>query len=237
MGRRDEVISAAVALIKTEGPDALTSVSVARALGLSQSAIYRHVRDMDELTTLASQIVVGELTEVMFAAAASPETTWGDGTHVKRFSERIVALMRDHLAAFAVIDRWRYHPGELGEGIRSLLDSGAHLVAPELERAWRKDFGFEGTLDGEAAAAQLVHAQLIIDDVVAIARTLRGPAEVGRIERILSLRLFAGWVGYVQEMNRRYDLALPMLGGPTASSPVGDPAWARDDAATPEHVT
>lgn len=73
VSRRDDVVIAATDLLRESGPAGLTSVSVAARLGLTQSAIYRHIRDMDELTTIASQTVVGELTSVMFAAVAEPE--------------------------------------------------------------------------------------------------------------------------------------------------------------------
>jgi len=227
VGRRDDVITEATALLRESGPSAVTSVNVAARLGVTQSAIYRHIRDMDELNDLASHAVVNELNSVMIAALAEPETTWGDGTHLANFAERLVGLMADHEQGFAVIDRWRYLDGELGAGIRSLLDSAAHLVAHELEIAWRGNFDYDRPFDGATQNAQLAHAQLTIDDVVAIARRVRGSTAAQRrtVTRMLGLRMFAGWCGYVQEMSRRLGVDTPLLGSPSLSSPVGVAPW------------
>lgn len=229
VGRRDDVITEATALLRESGPSALTSVNVAARLGVTQSAIYRHIRGMDELTTLASHAVVSELTSVMFSAVAAPETTWGDGTQVARFAERLVGLMADHEQGFAVIDRWRYLDGELGDGIRSLLDEGAQLVAGELEIAWRGNFDYDVPFDVTTQAAQFAHAQLMIDDVVAVARGVHAgtAAQRRKVTRMLGLRMFAGWCGYVQEMNRRLGVAIPLLGSPSLSSPVGVAPWGK----------
>jgi len=223
VGRRDDVITEATALLREAGPSALTSVNVAARLGVTQSAIYRHIRDMDELNDLASYAVVNELNSVMMAALTASETSWGDGTHFAKFAERVVGLMDDHQQGLAVIDRWRYLDGVLGAGIRAGLDTGAQLVAGELEVAWRSGFSYDGDFDGAARAAQLAHAKLIIDDAVAVARGVGTgtAAQRRKVTRMLSLRFFAGWCGYVQEMNRRLGVATPLLGSPSLSSPVG----------------
>jgi AcrR family transcriptional regulator len=227
MGRRDYVIAEATALLRESGPNALTSVNVAARLGVTQSAIYRHIRDMDELTTLASHAVVGEVTQVMFEAVASPETTWGDGIHIARFAERLVGLIEQHEHAFSTIDRWRYDDGELGDGIRTLLGAGAELVAGELERAWRDVFDQHDPLTDSDRAAQLAHAKLIIDDVIAAARSVHvsNAARRRQAARTLGLRMFVGWCGYVQEMNSRHHLDLPVVGAPMMPSPVGTAPW------------
>ncbi len=215
------MIAEATAILRESGPDALTSVGVAARLGVTQSAIYRHVRDMDELTTIACNAVVAELGQVMVAAAASPESTWGDGTNVAHFARRLVALIGDHEQAFTVIDRWRYDNGELGAGIQVLLATGRELIAGELERAFREDFSFAEQYDDSARAAQLAHAQLIIDDVVATARFVRGagPRQRKDAARLLGMRLFAGWCGFVLDMTHRMGIPTPVLGGPTLDAP------------------
>jgi AcrR family transcriptional regulator len=221
VGRRDDVIAAAIELLRESGPSALTSVNVAERLGVTQSAIYRHIDDMDELTVIASQQVVGDLSAVMMEAITSSDTTWGEGSHLAHFAERVVKMVAEHGQAIATIDRWRYEDGPLGEGIRAILDVGAQLIAGELERAWREDFDVGDPFDDRAVAAQLAHARVQIDDVIAVARLVcgAGPAQRRLIARILGLRLFAGWCGYVLEMNSRMGVPIPELGGPTLSSP------------------
>ena len=46
---RDEIVTAAVVLVEHGGPDALTMKALGAALGADPSAVYRHVRDKDEL--------------------------------------------------------------------------------------------------------------------------------------------------------------------------------------------
>jgi AcrR family transcriptional regulator len=46
---RGEIVGAAVALVEQGGPDALTMKALGAALGADPSAVYRHVRDKDEL--------------------------------------------------------------------------------------------------------------------------------------------------------------------------------------------
>ncbi len=215
------MIAAAIELLRESGPNALTSVNVAKQLGVTQSAIYRHIRDMDELTTIATHAVVGDLSTVMMDAVTSPDTEWGDGTHIANFASRVVGLLDDHPQAIAAIDHWRYDASPLGEGIRSMLDVGAHLIAAELEQAWREDFECDTPFDDATVAAQFAHAQLVIDDVIAVARPAlgAGPDQHQLVTRTLGLRMFAGWCGYVLEMNTRLGLPIPELGGPTLSSP------------------
>ena len=215
------MIEAATELLRESGPTALTSVNVAARLGVTQSAIYRHVRDMDELTTVASHAVVSDLTSVMAAAVAAPETTWGDGTHLEHFARRLVALIAEHESAFRTIDRWQHVEGELGDGIRATLDAGAQLIAGELESHWRITFEYDAPIDESTRAAQVVHARLVIDDVIAVARSVHGAGPDRRqlATRVLGLRLFTGWCAYVLEMNTRLGLEVPALGSPGLSSP------------------
>jgi AcrR family transcriptional regulator len=46
---RDEIVGAAVALVERGGPGALTMKALGGALGADPSAVYRHVKDKDEL--------------------------------------------------------------------------------------------------------------------------------------------------------------------------------------------
>ena len=208
-------------LLCESGPEALTSVNVARRLGVTQSAIYRHIRDMDELITLATHGIVGELSAVMMEAVASPDTTWGDGTQIAGFANRIVGLMEAHPRALVAIDHWRYDDGPLGEGIRAMLVVGTNLIASELEQAWRADFDTETVFDETTTAVQLAHAALVIDDVIAVTRAILGvrPTQRELAVRTLGLRMFAGWCAYVLDMNTRLEVPVPELGHRPLSSP------------------
>jgi AcrR family transcriptional regulator len=66
---RDQVIAAARAIVEREGIDALTLRAVASELGSSPMAIYRHVRNRDELLVLLLDHLASELPRPSFSAA------------------------------------------------------------------------------------------------------------------------------------------------------------------------
>ena len=75
----EEVVAAAITIADREGVEALTIRAVAAAIGLTPMAIYRHVRDKDEL-----------LDRVVDAVASCI----GDVEATGSWRERVVALMR-----------------------------------------------------------------------------------------------------------------------------------------------
>src|SRR5665213_1341880 len=64
---RDAVIDAARVIVERDGIDALTMRRVARELGSSAMAIYRHVRDKDELLVLLLDRLAAELPRPRFS--------------------------------------------------------------------------------------------------------------------------------------------------------------------------
>lgn len=223
VSRRQDVIDAAVALLRESGPAALTSINVAARLGITQPAIYRHIRDMDELTTLASRAVVADLSVAMMAVLEAPEGQWGDGTNFAQFANRIVDLIATQAYSFEVLDRWRFDGGELGIGIRSLLDLARDALAEVLEVQLRDNFGYDEPFDDAAITAQLTHAQLIVDDVIITTRLIRESTSAdlnASAARLLSLRIFAGWYAYVHDLIRRCGLPTPTLDDDTLRVPV-----------------
>ncbi len=209
MNRRQDVIDAAVAIIRESGPSALTTVAVASRLGVTQSAIYRHVHNRDELATLASRQIVAELQSRMGGIMDNPNLSWAKDGDTRVFCDGIVALMAAEPKTFEVIDRWRYAEGSLGTGIRELLDRGRVGSAAILEATWRAQYGYDKPLDASSRAALLVYAGLINDDVINIARLVRAgrfPGGRDAIARILELRLIAGFRAFMSDVNRRLGL-------------------------------
>ena len=149
MNRRQDVIDAAVALVREGGPSALTTVAVAARLGVTQSAIYRHVHNRDELATLASRQIVADLQTKMSSIMDNPDLSWAHDGDTRIFCDGIVALMAAEPKTFEVIDRWRYAEGSLGTGIRDLLDRGRAGSAAILEGMWRTLYGYDKPLDAE----------------------------------------------------------------------------------------
>ncbi len=220
MRRRQDIIDAAVALLREGGPDRLTTVAVAARLGMTQSAIYRHVTNVDELESLAGQQIVGSLHEALNRTMVESDPTWAQSGDIRRFSETLVAAMSAEASSFAIVDRWRFEPGELGRAIRELLALGRDQIAALLEAQWRHRHGGTRRLTPTARSAQRMHAQLIQDDVVNLARVVRGPAEpggTGSVVRVLEARMRAGYRAYIADMNARLGLPSPEFG----ASPAG----------------
>lgn len=209
MNRRQDVVDAAVALIREGGPSALTTVAVAARLGVTQSAIYRHVNNVGELAAVASRVIIVELQAQMDAVVNNPELSWEHDGDAAIFSAGIVELMTSEPKPFELIDRWRYAEGDLGAGIRDLLDQACEGTASLMEAGWRTEYGFDGPLDKGAHGALMVYAALCNDDVISIARLARQdgfPGGTAAIARILELRIIAGYMAFVTDVNRRFGL-------------------------------
>lgn len=214
MARRDDVLREAVALVRAGGPSALTSGNVAGALGLTQSAIYRHVRDMDELTALTSDVIVGELVAVVHQLLLDADIEWGDIGSFRLISVRLVEAMAAQPQAFRVVDRWRFEPGELGLGIRDTLATAAAVVGGLLEQEWRAAVGWTAPLDDTNRAVLDAYAQLMRDEVIAVARLAGSDAEPedrDEMTRLLEYRLLSGWYSLCIDLNGRLGLDEPLV--------------------------
>ena len=66
---RDELLAAAMRVIRTDGPD-VTMDDIAAAAGVSKPIVYRNLGDKDALVVALSEIFVERLTEVHEASAA-----------------------------------------------------------------------------------------------------------------------------------------------------------------------
>jgi len=212
MARRDDVVAEAVRLLCEEGPGALTSVQVAAGLGVAQSAIYRHIRDMDELTAIASRTVVAELNSLLRAMVLAPQNAWNRPGAIHRFGQLFTDTAIDRSTTFATVDRWRYVDGELGDGIRQLLAEGRELIALVLESRWRSGYGQTRPLDDHETRVQRLHAQLMQDDMIAVARLARSdPHRRDAVGSLAIQRLRAGWFAYVRDLNESHGLGAPEL--------------------------
>ena len=199
----------ATTILREEGPAALTSVNVAARIGVTQSAIYRHIVDMDELSGIASRIVVSELAAMLNSILLAPDVNFDDLDGILELSKKIVRVMANDRQAFEVIDRWRFADGTLGDGIRELLAASRDLVVFVLESEWRSEYDYADPLRPSVATVQRRHAELILDDVIAIARFVRQSDDHDDVARVLQLRIVTAWTAYVVDMQTRLDRPLP----------------------------
>ena len=213
--RRDQAVAHAADLLREGGPLALTSVAVAERMGITQSGVYRHVRNMDELSALAAQLVVAELNQSLHDLMFDPNMDWEAIDDVSRLCRDLVDQVVRNRQSFEVVARWRFVDGELGSGIRKLVDEGCDLVAVLLEARWRIEFGHEAPLDEQQRAAVGAHARAIHDDVHAVAGLAYSPSlaplDLADVAVIMQHRIVAGWASFVIDMNERAGLPFPQV--------------------------
>ncbi len=202
-------------LLRDGGPRALTSVAVARRMGITQSGVYRHVRNMGELSGLAAERVVAELNRSLHDLVFDPGVDWEAIDDVNRLCRDLVDHVVRNQRSFDVMSRWRFIDGELGIGIRKVIAHGCDLIAELLESRWRIEFGHEAPLGQQEQAAVHAHARAIHDDGYAVARlgyspTL-APLDLDDVAMILVHRLMAGWASFVIDMNERVGLPYPRI--------------------------
>lgn len=211
VSRRDEIIQVATTILREDGPGALTSVEVASRIGVTQSAIYRHIVDMDELSGIASRIVVSELTAVMNSILLAPDADFDELAGIAVLSRKLVEAVSNEAQAFEVIDRWRFEAGALGEGIRDVMTAARDLVQFVLEREWRNEYAYTEPLSAPLSLVQRSHAELIVDDVICLARLVRNGGDHSTLTRMLQLRIVTAWAAYVVDMQTRLGRPVPHI--------------------------
>lgn len=226
LARRQQAIGHAADLLREGGPRALTSIAVAERMGVTQSAVYRHVRNMEELSTLAIEVIVAELDrslqEMALDLGDDPEQVDDLGRLCRHLVGRAVANQR----SFEMAARWRHVDGALGAGIRSVLDEACDLIERLLEMRWRAAFGHDAPLEDRGRAALRAHARAFHDDGHAVARLACSPTlaplDLDDVATILQHRIIAGWVSFVIDMNERVGLPFPRIDLTEASFGNGD---------------
>jgi AcrR family transcriptional regulator len=215
MPRRDQAITHAADLLREGGPTGLTSVAVAERMGVTQPAVYRHVRNMDELSALAAEVVVAELNQSLHDLMFDPNLDWEEINDVSRLCRDLIDQAVRNRQSFEVVARWRFVDGQLGTGIRKVIDEGCDLIAVLLESRWRIEFGYEAPLDDEEHAAVGAHARVLHDDWHAVARLANSPSlaplESDDVAMIMQHRIMAGWASFVIDMNERVGLPFPQI--------------------------
>lgn len=128
--RRREVADAALEIIAQKGISTLTTASIARAVGLTPGALFRHFASIEEILVLAVDRAVDELDRTYPAEALSP-------------TERITAFIE---ARIALATR------KLGIPRLVLSDQFAHALPTPARQALRRAIERSRTFVAEAIA-------------------------------------------------------------------------------------
>jgi TetR/AcrR family tetracycline transcriptional repressor len=93
---RERVVSEALAVISTDGAQALSMRAVAARLGVVPGALYRHVRGKEQLYDLALDAVLAEVDR-----RADPRAPWA--AQVAALAHRLRAVLEDHPGIAALL--------------------------------------------------------------------------------------------------------------------------------------
>lgn len=85
--RREEIVRAALSLIATDGPGALTTPAIALAVGVSQGAVFRHFTTKLDILIACVDWIGDQVHGAVTSAAARP------GTAEKRLRHIVAALL------------------------------------------------------------------------------------------------------------------------------------------------
>lgn len=96
---RTALVAAALDILQTEGPEALTLRAVARAAGVSQAAPYRHFADRRALVAAVAEEGFRAMGAAMRAAVAAAPGPQG----LKRVAEAYVRFGHEHPAEYRVM--------------------------------------------------------------------------------------------------------------------------------------
>jgi AcrR family transcriptional regulator len=117
---RDRIVAAAEDVLRRFGPEKATVVDVARALGVSHAAVYRHVKTKAELRELVVQRRVEEKMLPVRAVVGRP------GPAPKRLRQMFDTLI-------GIKRRWAAADPELFTAYRSLTAEAQSVVAAHLD--------------------------------------------------------------------------------------------------------
>jgi AcrR family transcriptional regulator len=93
---RERVVAEALAVISTDGAEALSMRALARRLGVVPGALYRHVRSKEQLYDLVLDAVLAEVD-----CQADPGTPWA--AQVTALARRLRAVLENHPGVAALL--------------------------------------------------------------------------------------------------------------------------------------
>ncbi|GAB1819985.1 TetR/AcrR family transcriptional regulator [Herbidospora sp. RD11066] len=110
------VVDLAIAIVDESGPEAVTLSAVASRAGVATPSLYKHVRNLAELTTLVSIRVMNELVDRGYEAIAGRS---GDGA-LRAFAHAWRGYAKDHPGRYAAMNNTA--APELAEPAQRFID-------------------------------------------------------------------------------------------------------------------
>ena len=177
---RDALVDAAVALVREDGPDALTTGRLARRVGITQSGFYAHFRNLDAcLDALAERLQVEVRRPIADGMAALRASDPGDPDELTVYFETLFALVEERAVLRDLFLPHRGDRSEVGRRRaaceRDLVDDLTHHLAAIVRP----------TGEGEATCRTLAH-MLIEQSFTVLAAWQRGDVARPAATRLLA---------------------------------------------------
>ncbi len=167
--RRPEIVAAARALVVEAGPEACSTPAIARAVGVTSAALYRHFANKDEIVAGVVVAVLADLSARLDAASA--------GVHglqaVVRSSAAFLRFTEDCPGEARLLDHLVGAPGEVlpGGAATPVLAATAALLG-RIARAFDEASGVGALSDAPGALR-----------AVSLWASLSGAARLGKVAR------------------------------------------------------
>jgi AcrR family transcriptional regulator len=153
--RQADIVRATLALARDASPAFITTTDIARSIGVTQGALFKHFPNKDTLWLATMQWIRGELLRRLEAAAGGAVEPW----------EALRSVFRAHVAFVAEhpgVPRFIFHelqqPADspIKKEVRGLMQDYRALLMRLLATADGRKGGVEAGVDREAAATLFI---------------------------------------------------------------------------------
>ena len=132
-GVRDQLIKEAVALLRSSGPDAVTTTAVAEAVGIKQPSVYAHFRNREALLRAAIDVIAEELADYTRQAQAGLRAAGaGDPEALRAHFTTIIDNARVHRGVITVWLTHRTERSPLGDALRQVDETFVEAIAEHM---------------------------------------------------------------------------------------------------------
>jgi len=143
-----EIVSAARAIVESEGLDGLTMQKVASVVGVRAPSLYKHVSGRGELIKLIAEVTVEELSMTLESASRGSDLRVNLDAMARAFREFAHRRPESYRLVFApTSDEWRPDPAVLAAAVRPVVETAGGLAgsqhgleAARLVTAWAHGF-------------------------------------------------------------------------------------------------
>ena len=120
---REQLIQAAIDLLRREGVGAVTTVSVTEAIGLTQSGFYQHFSSLEQCLEAAAQQCTRQLRQFVadHLEATQKDTDDPMAAHVRHYQAMLDLCARDRVLGELFLKR-RFDESPIGQAMRDFHD-------------------------------------------------------------------------------------------------------------------